>query len=375
MLNSVFQAFLVYLPNPVLKLILRMKLGPIITFLLIFSTVRLPGQNNADSSFVVTETLARGASLFSGDGIFDIILKFDISEYRKKKDDQEYMDALISFFSDGDTITKKIKLRSRGEFRRKFCDMPPIMLNFDLDDSTNDDFHNINKLKMVTVCPEGKTEYLLKEFLTYKLYSVLTPESYRVRLLRVNYVNTARQGQELTDFAFVIEPVELLARRIESVEVKTTNLSQKNVKPELMDRVAIFNYMIGNTDWSVPIAHNVQLFAQYNSEHPDLAVIVPFDFDFAGIVNTHYAAPFHTLNINSIRERQYIGMCRDKDTFLKALAEFSDHKDDFYKVINEFPWLDVRSKEDMIYYLDGFFEDLRKAEAMARTLLQECLRF
>lgn len=352
-----------------------MKFRSIILLPLLFYSISAFSQQVVDSAFAVTETIGKETALFKDDGIFDITLKFDITDYQKRKDDKEYLDAQISYTSNNTIITKQIKLRSRGEFRRKFCEMPPIMLNFDLDDPIKDDFHNINKLKLVTVCPDGDKEYLLKEFLTYKLYSVLTPESYNVRLLRVNYVNTAKQDKAITDFAFVIEPVELLSRRIESVEIKTTNLTQKNVKPEIMDRVAIFNYMIGNTDWSVPIAHNIQLFAQYNSERPDLAVIVPYDFDFSGLVNTHYAAPFQTLNINSVRERLYLGMCRDKETFVKALAEFSNHKDDFYKVIVDFPWLDKRSKDDMISYLDSFFEDLQKPEALARTLVRECLKF
>lgn len=346
-----------------------------ITIVMLIFTFRAFAQNAADSTFTISETFHEKSGLFSEDGVFDISLKFDISEYRKKKDDQEYMDASISYVSHGDSIIRDIKLRSRGEFRRKFCEMPPVMLNFDMDDSTKGGFHNINKLKMVTVCPEGSEEYLLKEYLTYKLYSVLTENSFNVRLLRVNYINTSKEDKAITDYAFVIEPVELLAKRIESVEIKTTNLTQKNVKPGMMDRVAIFNYMIGNTDWSVPIAHNVQLFAQYNSDQPDLAIPVPYDFDFAGIVNTHYAAPFHTLGINSTRERLYLGICRDKDTFLKALMEFAAKKEEFYKVIVDFPILDQRSKDDMIYFLDGFFEDLKKPETLARTLLRECLKF
>jgi len=159
------------------------------------------------------------------------------------------------------------------------------------------------------------------------------------------------------------------------VEVKTTNLTQKDVKPEMMDRMAIFNYMIGNADWSVPLAHNVKLYAQYKSERPDLAAIVPFDFDFSGIVNTDYSAPFHTLSISSVRERIYLGMCRDKDTFLQALSEFTARKAEFYEVIRDFEVLDERSKNDMIFYLDTFFEELLKPEALARTILRECIRF
>ncbi len=352
-----------------------MKFSLIFISALIISTFSSFGQDVTDTSFTVTETLHESSGLFASDDLFSIDLKFDITEYKKKKDDKEYMDALISYETNGDSVVRKIRIRARGEFRRKFCEMPPIMLNFDMDDTATGDFHQINKLKMVTVCPTGSQEYLLKEYLTYKLYSVLTDNSFRVRLLKVNYLNHAKNDKSITEYAFVIEPVELLAKRIESVEIKTQNLTQKDVKPEMMNRVAIFNYMIGNTDWSVPIGHNVQLFAQYKSDHPELAAIVPYDFDFSGIVNTHYAAPFHTLTIDSVRERLYLGVCRDRETFIKALSEFAHYKNRFYSVINDFRWLDERSKSDMIYYLDGFFEDLAKPETLARTLLRECLKF
>ena len=343
-------------------------------FLIIFI---LPALSQIDSkpSFPVADIQSDSAGLFDSDNILEITLKFDITEYRKRKDDSTYMDAWLSTVADGDTLTRKIRLRARGEFRRKFCDLPPIMLNLDLDDSIQGDFSNINKLKMVTECPEGNQEYILKEYLTYKLYSVLTTVSYKVRLLKVNYVNTGRQNKVTNGFAFVIEPDELFAKRTESVEVKTANLTQKNVKPAMMDRMAVFNYMIGNTDWSVPIGHNTKLFAQPDSERPDLAAVVPFDFDFSGIVNTDYAAPFHTLNLDSVRERKYLGMCRDKGTFLQVLSEFNSKKSEFYRVISEFRHLDERSKDDMIYYLDTFYDDLIKPEALARTLLRECIRF
>jgi hypothetical protein len=325
--------------------------------------------------FPEADTLSEYLGLFEDDDLFTFSLKFDITEYRKTKSDEEYLDAELSYLADGDSIKKKIRVRSRGEFRRKFCEMPPLMLNFRSKDSSGVEFLNLNKLKMVTVCPTGNQEYLLKEYLTYRLYNIITENSYRVRLLRVNYINSAKNNRVATEYAFVIEPDEMLMQRIGAFEVRTTNLSQKNVKPEMMDRLAVFNYMIGNSDWSVPIGHNIKLFAQPNSVRPDLAVVVPFDFDFSGIVNTHYAAPFHGLSINSVRERLYLGMCRSREDFVRTLMEFSGKKDDLYRIIREFAYLDQRSKEDMIFYLDGFFEEMERPESLARTLLRECLRF
>lgn len=314
------------------------------------------------------------SKLFGSTEMINVKLSFDVTEVKKNRDSKEYTEGKLSWIEGNDSITRQIKLRSRGIFRRKYCDLPPIMLNFKPDSSGNL-FSYLDKLKLVPECPPGNQENLLREYLIYRMYNVLTENSFRVRLLRVNYVNTSRKERSFTEYAFVIEPVELLAKRIESVEVKTTNLNQKSVKPEMMDRVALFNYMIGNTDWSVPIAHNVVLFAQYRSERPDLAVIVPYDFDFAGLVNTQYAAPFFTLNIESVRERLYLGICRSKEVYLNALKEFINPKEQFYKVILDFPYLDKNSKDDMIYYLDTFYEELEEPENLARTLMKQCIRF
>jgi len=259
--------------------------------------------------------------------------------------------------------------------RRTICSFPPIRLNFNKSESLTDEFSNLDKIKMVTHCQPGNQFNTLKEYLTYKLYNVLTAYSYRVRLARINYINTARKNKSITEFAFFIEPTEVLCERINSVEVKTMNLTQKNIKPEMMDRMAIFNYMIGNTDWSVPIHHNVVILAQGNSERSDLGIIVPYDFDYAGLINADYAVPYEGLGLKSVLERRYLGICRSEDIFINALKEFSDRKKEFIKVINDFPYLNAKSKNEMIMYLESFFKDFDKHSSIVNKLRNECLNF
>lgn len=319
------------------------------------------------------QTIQSGNGLFDSEDVLEISLEFDITEFRKKRDDVNYMDATLTYNNQGEVITENLKLRARGKFRLKQCDMPPILLNFN--DSSGGLFNGMDKIKMVTVCSAGNPEYLLKEYTVYKLYNIMTPESYRVRLLRVNYINSVQGSKPLTEYAFIMEPDEVLAKRIGGIEVKTTNLTQKNVIPALMDRTAIFNYMIGNTDWSVPIDHNIKLYAMPASREPHLAVCIPYDFDFSGLVDTHYSSPFPSLGLSTVRERMYLGMCRDRKTFAKALEEFSQKEQDFYRIINQSTWLDERSKNEMTYYLNTFFMELENPEEMVKTILRECLKF
>lgn len=330
-----------------------------------------------DSRYAVKDTQNVKVTLFDTDRLFEISLRFDISQYENKKSDVEYLDAVLTYHtSKTDSINKKIKVRARGNIRRtNICDFPPLLLNFRLKDSEEGEFAGINKLKIVPYCKLGYEEYILKEYLVYKLYNALTDNSFRVRLFRINYINTARKSKPITQFGFAIEPISLLAKRTNSVEVKTTNLTQKNIKPEMMDRFAIFNYMIGNTDWSVPILHNALVLSQGHSDRPDLGMIVPFDFDYSGLVDAEYAVPYEGLPIKSVRDRLYLGICRNKDVFTNALNEFSDKKEEFYRIINDFPYLGTRSKKQMIMYLDEFYDRFNKRNSVIYDLISECLKF
>jgi hypothetical protein len=133
--------------------------------------------------------------------------------------------------------------------------------------------------------------------------------------------------------------------------------------------------MIGNCDWDVVARHNVVILSQGLSERPDLGVIIPYDFDYSGIINTDYAVPPDVVPIESVREHYYLGLCRTKEEFTIALKEFSDKKDDFYKVINEFPYLKEKVKKDMINYLDGFFAGFDKRNTNTNKLLNNCLSY
>lgn len=329
--------------------------------------------DSVDTMYAVEDTLQENSRLFDSDELLDISLRFDMTYYKRKKPNKDYLDAILTYYnSKTDSINKAIRVRSRGEFRRTFCDFPPLMLNFRMKDSIDGEFSRIDKLKMVTHCKTGNEEYLLKEYLIYKLYNVLSDYSYRVRLLRVNYINTFRKSKTLSQYAFVIEPNDVLAKRTNSVEVKTITLSQRNIKPEMIDRMAIFNYMIGNIDWALPNLHNVTVFSQAGSERPDLGIVVPYDFDYSGLVDADYAIPLESLGIKSVKERLYLGICRTSEEFLFALKEFPEKRDEFYKVIKEFPYLSEGSKKSMIGYLNEFFSKFDKRNSIVNSLLYSC---
>ena len=327
--------------------------------------------------YALADTQDVKVTLFDTDDLFNITLAFDISTYKKNKSNLEYLDAVLTYFhNENDSVVKHLKVRARGNIRRTaICDFPPLMLNFKMKDSKGVEFSGINKLKIVPYCKEGFEDLILREYLVYKLYNILTDQSFRVRLFRIKYINTARVKKPITQYGFAIEPKNLIEKRTASKEILLQGLSQKLFDQEVLTRVALFNYMIGNTDWSVPIQHNVLLLRRIKPAFATDNPIIPYDFDYSALVGAPYAIPFETLPIKTVQERLYLSVCRSETSFSSALDEFSAKKDQFYKVINDFPYLSPRSKKEMIKYLDSFYWGMYKRNYLINKLLDDCFWF
>jgi len=329
-----------------------------------------------DTTLSATDTLDSDFGLFKNDDILHLALRFDIRTYTSKKPTEEYLDAVLTYFiSDKDSINKNIKLKSRGVIRNDICDFPPLMLNFKKAGFEKEDLKKIEKIKVVTHCDYGQEDYLFMEYLVYKMYNVLTDYSFRVRLAKIDYINTAKKGKSISTYCFLVEPLNILAERIGAIPVTSLKLSQQNIIHSSMDRMAIFNFMIGNTDWSVPNQHNCKIVTGNDLNFPNLGQIIPYDFDYAGIINTDYAVPYEGLGLKSVQERRYLGACRASDEWEAALKEFREKKSEFYKVIEDFTLLNEKQKKAMKKYLDSFFSSLEKDKEIISLFEQGCYKF
>jgi hypothetical protein len=344
--------------------------------LLIILHFSVSGQKDTiDVTYKIQDTLNQHPGLFDTDELLELSLRFDITTLKRVKSKEEYLPALLTcYLNNTDSINKEVSIRARGKRRLDICSFPPIRINFKKSESLKDEFNHIDKIKVVTHCEPGRQDYTFKEYLIYKLYNVLTDCSYRVRLAKINYINTSGKSKPFSEYAFFIEPTGILAKRQNGTEITIGKLTQRNIKPEVMDRLAIFNFMIGNTDWSLPIFHNVTILALETPEIPALGLAIPYDFDYSGLINANYAVPFEGLGLKSVTERRYLGICRSQEIFRNELKEFSDKKEEFYKVIHDFPYLDEKSKKEMFKYLDGFFNNFEKPNALPNRLMNECER-
>jgi hypothetical protein len=239
------------------------------------------------------------------------------------------------------------------------------------------DSMKIKKLKLVTHCdPGGMTdEYVIREYLVYKLFNALTDTSFRARLLKINYIDSKGNKKTISKYGIFIEPLAFLAKRTNSTVVKVTSLSFNHITPYVMDRLSIFNYMITCWDWSVAGLHNVAVIKPLGNDAGELGIAIPYDFDLTGVVNADYAIPPPDLGIETIREPYFRGACRTREVFREDLKVFADSKEKLYLTVNEFPHLNQRSKKDITNFLDQFFNQLDKPKNLDNLIdafLEKC---
>ncbi len=349
-------------------------------YVIVFLVLTLFCQNSISvAQTSVRDTSNNSFGLFENEAPLEITLQFDLSTYVRTKPKEEYMKGKITFQpGSADSMTRDIRLRTRGIFRNVECYYAPLELNFKNADFGFSDLDSIRKIKLVPQCKPGSEseKNVLVEYLIYKMFGAMTDTSFRVRLLTINYIDSENRKKPYTQFGFFIEPTKMLAGRTNSVEIELRALNQKSIYPRMMDRIAIFNYMIGNYDWAVPNQHNIKVFKPLVFETVYLAAAVPYDFDFTGLVNADYAVPEDKITgTTSIRERIFLGVCRSREVYQKDLEEFLEKKEEFYRLINEFPYLDAKQKKNMIYYLDTFYEQCTGKQKILDVFLNSCKDF
>lgn len=315
------------------------------------------------------------APLFSSEEMLRMTIVMDVKAVlRDVGDDRREHPAEIIYHADGKEITVPLKVRTRGHFRRDpmNCDFPPLRLNFAKETSANSMFEGQDKLKLVTHCRTRGNKHeqnVLKEYLAYRIYNHFTEESYRVRLVEMAYADSKGKKDTLYKMGFLIEPTSQLLKRCgcEKVDIP-------NVRPDQCDRtktniMAVFQYMIGNTDWSIPAGHNVILMRSHFSQPP---VAVPYDFDWCGLVDAVYAVPNPILGIENVKVRLFRGYCRTEEEFEQGFQEFRNCEEEIYRLVGSIPRLAEQEQKKISRYLDYFYKTINNPRSVQSEIHNVC---
>lgn len=343
-----------------------------VAFYYLVSTVTAYAQAPADSITNTEQHLAQGKGLFDTDKLLEITLSGNIRELINDRTETPQLHPITLLYrqEDSSEIAIAAEGKTRGHFRKlkENCLYPPLAIHFTKSKSlASSIFGEQEKLKLVMPC-QGD-EYVVREWLVYKLYNLITPKSFKTRLVRVKLNDTKNKKIASPFYGMLLEEEKQMAKRNGAVAV-TKKLQPDETERKSFLTMAVFEYLIGNTDWSVQYQQNIKLLAADSNEVP---TAVAYDFDHAGLVNAPYAKPAEELLMNSVRERRYRGFCiADMTKFDGVIALYNHLKKDIYSLYSDCTLLNEKFVKATIKYLDEFYATINNPVKMQKEFNYPC---
>jgi hypothetical protein len=317
------------------------------------------------------------APLFLSESPLEVEITAPLSTLVRERSETEYLPGTFSYReADGTPVELDIKLRARGNFRHRNCDFPPVTLNFRRSQVEGTLFDRQNKLKMVAHCKITRRyeQSVVREYLAYRLLNSMTDLSFRVRLLNVVWVDSEERRGTMVRSAFLIEHKNGLAARIgmEEQEIESAELSA--IPPEYLNLLSMFQYLIGNVDFS-PIAgsdgeccHNYAMFGN----DVDSLVAIPYDFDFSGFVNAPNAIPDTERGVERVGQRVYRGYCANNGFVGDSVAKFKRAREELYALVADQEALEPSVRRNIAEYMDGFYEVINDPRQVEDEIIGAC---
>ncbi len=272
----------------------------------------------------------------------------------------------------GKLVVLPIKIRTRGIWRLKSCDFPPLRLDFAGKSTKGGPFEGLDKPKLVSYCRNDDTyeQYVLQEAMLYRAYNKLTDATHRGRLVKVTYVDSASGKTHAVRYANLLEEPNALAARLGGKNLQQKGARKDDLEPYHALLAGLFEYFVANTDFSINGLHNVELFIR-----PDGNVVpVAFDFDFSGAVNTRYATVDPSLSVSRVRDRLFRGYCGSAADYAPVFAKFNEQKEAIYALYHDDVGKLLRPNivDETLKYFDEFYKTINNPREAKREILENC---
>ena len=309
-------------------------------------------------------------SLFSHQFPLEIKLNYSNNFLNRSTNDSTFVKTKIFFYNNLGWKEINVSLRARGNFRRKNCFFTPVKMKIKKSQSTGTIFQGNKSLKLVLPCKNlnDKNDKLIKEFIAYKIYEIVSYHFFKTRRLDVTFGNIKRKKEsEYSLKAFFIEDDKRLAERFNGKIVK------RYIHPLAMDNLSFvnlsfFNYLIGNTDFSSSNQHNGKLLFTQKKIVP-----IPYDFDLTGWVNPNYGKGVINRLGYSFEERNFIGFKKHHPLFEIVRKHYLKLKQKVIDRVKSFEqeFDDAVEFNLMVKYLEEFYEILENDRMFTRLIVSQ----
>lgn len=326
--------------------------------------------------FALVAPAASAQRLFRSDTVLNVTITTDLKAFIRERDSLKLAahPAVFSYQdSGGVTVKLPVTVKARGHFRRQArnCDFPPVWLNFKTDSVRRSLLAGLRKLKITTNCRPGNAEYdqyILQEYLLYRAYALFTDVSFRTRLAHITYTDALGKEKPITSWAFFIEDVDDLALRQHRKVMTATGALFDDLEQEPLRMVSLFEYLVGNLDWSISAQHNIALITDSTLKVTPIA----FDFDFSGALDTRYAVPPPIVRAKRVTDRVYRGVCLKPDEFKATVDLFRSKRAAIDGLFATMPQIQPGKVKSMKSFFDDFWKSTDNPKGLQRDFADDC---
>lgn len=323
-----------------------------------------------DEVLLASRTDAQNRKLFQDGPLVEFALtsEFNLINKERTPNNAKQFPGVLTI----DGVDIPVTLGSRGHLRLKSqtCDFVPIKVDFSARQLTGTLFDGQTTLKLGTHCRDDRDfdQYVIREYLAYKLANLATPLSFRARLARGTYIDARSKKAISTHHALFLEHEKDVARRLRGREVRVPQMVFKEFDADALTTMMLVEYMLGNIDYSIWGLHNVVVVQDKSRRF----FPVPYDFDLSGMVHPPYATPDPRLPLRSVTDRLYRGPCRTVDEFNRVAEPFRAHKAEMLAAIDSASELNGVHRSEMKDYLEGFFQRIATPQSIKKTFVDGC---
>ena len=295
----------------------------------------------------------------------------DLKGIIKKKRDEVYFDAMVKYpLADGTILEKKGKIKARGNSRKEICYFPPLKLKLKKRGLQQEDWLPFNKYKLVVQCKsnEASLQYVGKELLAYKVYNHLSEASLKAKPIKYNFIDPDTKEVTHQLNGFIIEDIEELATRLNGQVVERKRYLPSQLDVESYRIMSFFQMFIGNTDWHVGNLHNLKLIKE-----PEKVKVtpIPYDFDYSGLVNAHYATVHETIPVPHVTVRHYMGPNCKLPELESIRTNLVNKKEAIFKLVSDYQLIGEKYKKVVNGYLEDFFDLIEHPKKSKRTFVKK----
>ena len=328
-----------------------------------------------------SNALADSYPLFSDDDTLKLVIEAPMNTLGKSAKKKPILDGYLRYLDDeGKEVSLTIKLTTRGKSRLAYCQFPPLSISIKPKPAKSTLFAGQEKLKIGTHCRKGAKyrDYMEQEFGIYKAYNLLTDYSFRVRKLEVTYRDSEKKRKDEVHSAFFIESDDEVAGRLGMAVIKSPKIKVSQLDSVQTNIYSLFQYLIANTDWDITkgpgdedCCHNGKVIGRPGSQQD--WIVLPYDFDQAGLINTEYSLPAPGLGIRTVRTRVYRGECPHNDQLGQTIALFNKQRSGIESALAP-ESLTKSTRNSSLVFVQAFYSTINDAEQLEKQIKSACLK-